>query len=300
MNQEKIFNQEDEINLSEILQLFWSSKFIIISIVFTFAVGSVFYSLSIPNKFTSSSTLIMIGESGQSMSGLGMLGSLPGLNIGISKGMNVVVPTIGSRDFLRHLLEFKDVKPVLAAFKEYDRDNKKIIFNKEVYDPQTELFTKDLTKMPSFQRIYDRYRALIAVSRDDKLGYMQVSVTHESPEFAFYLLSLIIDEINNKSRKKDAIESQASLDFLYKELTKTKIIEIRDSINKVITSVLKSQTMAEVKTDYIISPLDSPFFPELKSSPNRPRICILGTILGFFIGILTILIWHFGFTKRTK
>ena len=38
--------------------------------------------------------------------------------------------------------------------------------------------------------------------------------------------------------------------------------------------------------EYLLKPLDSAFVPELKSSPNRPRICINGTLLGFLIGIL--------------
>mgnify|MGYP003326580439 FL=1 len=52
---------------------------------------------------------------------------------------------------------------------------------------------------------------------------------------------------------------------------------------------------AEVRTNYLINPLDQPFLPELKSSPNRARICISGTILGFFIGILIALVRYFGF-----
>ena len=135
---------------------------------------------------------------------------------------------------------------------------------------------------------------IVSVSKS-KSGFITISVTHESPEFAYTFLSLIINELNTLSRKKDLIESEDSLGYLYSELAKTKQIEIKDSINKLILSELRRQMFAEVRTNYLINPLDKPFLPELKSSPNRAKICISGTILGFFIGILIALVRYFGF-----
>ena len=151
-----------------------------------------------------------------------------------------------------------------------------------------------LKKLPTFQKIYNRYTGIVSVSKS-KSGFITISVTHESPEFAYTFLSLIINELNTLSRKKDLIESEASLGYLYSELAKTKQIEIKDSINKLILSELRRQMFAEVRKNYLINPLDKPFLPELKSSPNRAKICISGTILGFFIGILIALVRYFGF-----
>ena len=96
------------------------------------------------------------------------------------------------------------------------------------------------------------------------------------------------------------IESEDSLEYLYSELAKTKQIEIKNSINQLILSELRRQMFAEVRTNYLINPLDQPFLPELKSSPNRAKICISGTILGFFIGILIALVRYFGFRDYSQ
>ena len=232
----------------------------------------------------------------QSSSGLEMISSIVELILsgsGSSKS-EFVITTITSRDFLRHLLTFEDIRPTLAAYKSYDKANKKIIFNESIYDIETKSFTNDLKKLPTFQKIYNRYTGIVSVSKS-KSGFITISVTHESPEFAYTFLSLIINELNTLSRKKDLIESEASLGYLYSELAKQKQIEIKDSINKLILSELRRQMFAEVRKNYLINPLDKPFLPELKSSPNRAKICISGTILGFFIGILIALVRYFGF-----
>ena len=175
---------------------------------------------------------------------------------------------------------------------------KKIIFNESIYDSEAKLFTNDLLKLPTFQKIYNRYIRIVSVSKS-KSGFITISVNHESPEFAYTFLSLIINELNTISRKKDLIESQDSLRYLNSELAKTKQIEIKNSINQLILSELRKQMFAEVRTNYLINPLDQPFLPELKSSPNRAKICIYGTILGFFIGILIALVRYFGFRDNS-
>lgn len=308
MNDSKLNLQEtDEINFKEIIVSLLESKLMILSIVSTFAIGSVLFSLYLPNKFISSSTLALVnsGAGGQSSSSLDMLRSIPGINLGSSDNtqQQLIITTIKSRDFLRHLLTFDNIKPTLAAFKSYDQINKKILYKEDIYDSITESFTKDPLKLPTFQHIYDEYRSILnlGVQRANGLpsSFIDISINHESPEFAYSFLSLIITEINTLSRKKDLVESEDSLQYLYNELAETQQVEIKNSINQLIISELRRQMLAEVNLDYLVNPLDKPNMPEIKSSPNRSRICILGTILGFFIAILISFIRYFGFRENT-
>lgn len=305
MNNNKLdIYEEDEINFYDFIHALWSSKLLIFMTVLIFAIGSVLYSLSIPNKFMSSSTLILVNDGGgaiKSSSSMDMIGSITGINLsgsGSSKS-DLVIATVSSRDFLRHLLTFENIKPTLAAFKSYDKTTKEIIFNENIYNAKKQVFTEDLSKLPTFQKIYNTYSSILSLSKT-KSGYIQISIHHESPVFAYNFLSLILKELNTLSRTKDLIESEDSLEYLYAEFAKTKQIEIKNSINQLILSELRKQMFAEVRTNYLIDPLDKPFLPELKSSPNRLRICILSTILGFFIGILISLVRYFGFKKNIQ
>ena len=292
----------DEINVKEVFFALWSTKILIIVMVAIFAVGSVIYSLSIPNKFTSSS-LLKISNSGSSQSSsnsnLDMIGSIAGINFsggGTSKS-SLVTATIESRDFLKHLLTFDKVLPSIVAIQSYDKETGELIFNDSIYDQKNNTFTSDPEKRPTFHKTYLTYNNMINVSTTNT-GYIYLSVTHLSPKFAYELLNLIISEVNSLSRTRILQESKDSLNFLYNRLTETNEIEIRNSINQIIGSELRRQMLAEVKKNYLINPLDKPFFPEMKSSPNRARICILGTILGFFLSILVSLVKYYGFSSR--
>ena len=228
-----------------------------------------------------------------------MIGSIAGLNLaaaGSSKS-SLVIETIESRDFLKHLLTFDKVLPSIVAIQSYDKETGELIFNDSIYDQKNNTFTSDPEKRPTFHKTYLTYNNMINVSTTNT-GYIYLSVTHLSPKFAYELLNLIISEVNSLSRTRILQESKDSLNFLYNRLTETNEIEIRNSINQIIGSELRRQMLAEVKKNYLINPLDKPFFPEMKSSPNRARICILGTILGFFLSILVSLVKYYGFSSR--
>lgn len=297
----KEFKNDDEINFKEILFVLWNSKIFIALCIFSFAVGSVYYSLSIPNKFTSISLLQANDESvssSQSSSGLNVLGSLAGVNLsgsGSTKSSRAIA-TLESRDFLRHILKISNTLPNLTAVEKYNKQTKKIEFNNKVYDDENKIWI-DALKKPSFEKAYKAYRNILEINIT-KSGFIEVSITHHSPQFAKDFLVLIINELNSLSRIRDLSESKASLEYLNNQLLETKQTDIRYSINELVKSELRQQMLANVQLDYLLKPLDSAFIPELKSSPNRPQICINGTLLGFLIGILVSLIWHYGFRRN--
>ena len=302
-NETTQLDNNDEIDLREVIYALWNSKLLISLFVISFAIGSVLYSLSIPNQFTSSSLLKTNDASSSSSSqstnsSLDVLGSIAGVDFsGSGSGKTgLVITTLESRDFLKHLLRTEDVLPSLTAIESYDRESKKIIFNPNVYNEKENRWIKDSEK-PSYLKAYKAYRKILNINID-KSGFIQISVTHQSPEFAKYFLVLVIDELNSLSRVRDLRESNASLKYLYGQLQETKQSDIKISINQLIKSELRKQMLANVQLDYLLKPLDSAFIPELKTSPNRPQICINGTILGLFLGILISLIRYYGFRYK--
>tara|TARA_B100000780_G_C21111155_1_gene449029 strand:+ start:92 stop:1006 length:915 start_codon:yes stop_codon:yes gene_type:complete len=298
-NETTQLDNNDEIDLRELISALWNSKLLISSFVISFAIGFVLYSLSIPNQFTSSSLLKTndAGSSSQSTnSSLGVLGSIAGVDFSGSGKSGLVVSILESRDFLKHLLKTEGVLPSLTAIESYDRESKKIIFNPNVYNKKENRWIKDSEK-PSYLKAYKAYRKILNINIM-KSGFIQISVTHQSPEFAKYFLVLVIDELNSLSRVRDLKESNASLKYLYRQLQETKQSDIKISINQLIKSELRKQMLANVQLDYLLKPLDSAFTPELKTSPNRPQICINGTILGLFLGILISLIRYYGFRYK--
>ena len=88
-------------------------------------------------------------------------------------------------------------------------------------------------------------------------------------------------------------ESTNAIIFLENEIQKTKQKELTSSINDIISSQLKIKMFSDIKDDYLLTAIDSPYIPEVRSSPNRALICIVLTIIGVLFGILTVVSRNF-------
>jgi LPS O-antigen subunit length determinant protein (WzzB/FepE family) len=290
-----------EIDFRDLLEAIVSNKFLIILLTSLFAIGSVFYSLSLKDIYTSNATLSIVDSSvskSNSLSQYSGLAAMAGVSLPSSSGSNkkyLAIETIKSRDFFRHLLSHDFVLPALVAYKSYDKNSKKINWNNDIYNISTNEWTKEI---PSFLEAYMLYGDAIKIDEDIKSGFIRVSVKHISPQFAYEFLELIIDELNLVSRQRDIEESNKSLSYLYQQLETIKQADIKKSINNLIEAQLKIQMHANINDEYLLSKLDKPYLPEKKSSPSRARLCITWTILGFFISVMVSIFRYFIYSKN--
>ncbi len=299
---------EDEIDLNQLFDILWKRAFTIIFITALFAVGSIFYSLQLTNYYKSEA-LLSVRDSVQSEGMLSqlsggmssMLGvSLPGS--GDTKAMEII-ELIQSRNFTKHLISFDNILPSIMAAESYNRSTKEIVFNKEVFDSETKNWTREPNEdgevVPTYLEAHRAFTTgLLTISQDKETGFIKIQIEHISPVFASEFLQLIIDETNNILRGKDLKEANEALEFLKSELSETSYLEIKDSINRLIESQLETQMLAKVNEDYSLSVIDPPYVPDQKSKPVRSVIVIVLTIIGGFLGVMTVLVRHFFFREN--
>lgn len=279
---------EDDIDLIEILADLWTGKLLIFLITLTAGLGSIYYSYSVQSIYTSSSLIKIVESGGQSGisgedGGMGQFASLAGLNFsgGGDQKANLVLATLNSRDFLQHLLTIDSFLPNLIGISSYDVNNRSNIYKTELYDVDKNSW---LNELPSFNEIHRVFLGSISTSRNND-GFITISVNHVSPISAFELLSTVIAEINAIIRLREQEESAKALIFLDEQLSNTYIADIRKSINLMIESQLKTQMLSNIREDYIIQKLDSPFIPEERSFPVRTRIVITYTLIAFLFSM---------------
>ncbi len=298
----------DDLNLKDILDFFWDSKKIIIITTLIFSIFSVFYSLSIPNKFTSSSVLKLSKEVDSSSTNLfsqyGNLANMAGISLpNVSGNMSdFVVAKILSKDFYNHMNTFQGVTEKILAVDYYDQANKKLIFDAKKFNPEKDIWVREPPKGrqvdPTYLEVYEAIlKNHLNISKDNKTNFISISFTHESPYFAYDFLSLLINELNSLSRKNDLKQSKNALAYLKNQLENTSEVDIRDSINMLIESELKVQMYANINENYLITPIDPPHFPEIKSEPTRSIICIIGALIGFIVGLIFALLSSIYFKK---
>ena len=101
-------------------------------------------------------------------------------------------------------------------------------------------------------------------------------------------------------RQEDLRDAEKALEYLTSEVSKTSLVEIRESIYQLIQAQLETQMMAKISNDYVLKIIDPPFFPEDKSKPTRSIICVLGTIMGFLLACLLVLFRYYALGREAR
>ena len=292
--------QDEMISLTELFGLLWKGRNLIILITALFALGSTYYAWSLNDYYKSSASLsIAQPESGPSVSGLGGLASITGINIspvGVQGPM--YINTIRSRSFLKHLLSVdENVLPSLVAAESYNKGSKKLEFNSDIYDAANK---KWLSTQPTHLQVFGTYMSAVNVDFHEIRQTMDVSVEHISPIFAYELLDLIIREADSLLRQRDMQRSSEALEYLTSELSKTSLLNIKTSINQLILSQLQTQMMAKIGSNYVVNVMDPPFIPISTSKPSRSLIRLIGITFGLVMGILIVIFRYYFALKVTK
>lgn len=281
---------DDEINLKELLGVLIENKKLIIAIILLFSLGSIIYSLVAKEQWVSTTLLTSASETGAtSSSSQGGLAAIAGINLSkdATSPSSKAMATIKSRDFFSHLLTFDGVLENIMAFDGYDKKSKQIIYDTEIFDPVSKSWN-NIAK-PTDLQAYVVYRGMLGISQEKITNFITITIEHGSPVFASEFLSLIIREVNELSRQRDLTESQESLEYLYTQLGTVVQSDVQLAVSQLIETQLKKQMMAKVKRNYILQPIDTPFVPELRDSPKRTQMVIIGTLLGIIFSIIFVI-----------
>lgn len=298
-------NMKDQINdyyagnmtLTEFFEIGIKRKFTIIVVTFFFAIFSIFYALSVDDIYESRSILeVKQNNNIKSSNSMSAISSLAGISLGNSNEISEIIQTLKSRDFAKHLIKFDGVLESLLAVDFYDPQTKSIVFDNSLFDKKNMKWVRtpsaNQKQTPTFlEAHYELQKNIISYKKIDD-NYIEIIVEHRSPIFARDMLELIIEELNTIIRDKDTTVAKNAINFLNIELNKTNQVEIRKSINELIKPNLEMLMLADIDNYYKLEPVDQPFIPEVRSSPNRKLICIVITIFGFFLSYLYVLIQH--------
>lgn len=287
-------NKTESNEIFEIIAYLFSKKWLLLKLGFLFAVCLSIIALILPKEWESDAILVNVDSgtapSQSSSSAIGGLAQLAGINLNTATAgrLNMSLYTILSRDFFRHLVTFDNIKRDLIAIKGFNENTSEPIYNENIYDIKNGVWVDE----PSFFKSFEVYRdSVSAAFLDDKSQqFLVVKVRHSSPVFAKQLVDIIVREINEKQRGNDINEADASLEYLQDQLIKTEQISIKTSISSLIENQIKTKMFANVRTYYVIKPIDNSYIPELRSSPQRTRFVLTYTLLGLLLSIIYLLV----------
>ena len=295
---------DDEIDLRELFGVLWGNKIKIIGITAVFAVVSVIYALSVPNQYKASALLAPAQQQSGGLSGalgqLGGLASLAGVSIGggESSEAQVAQEIMKSWSFIEGFIADHDLAVEVYAAEGWSRESNQLKFDNDVYAVKTKTWLVENDNIgrlgpPTSWQLFEKFSEMLAVSEDKKSGLISISIEYYSPQIAKQWLDLYILSINKHMQARQVVKVSNNIEYLEAQIEKTSITEMQEVFYTIIEEQIKSQMLAEASPDYAFVAVSPSMVPEKKSQPKRALICILGTLLGGILSVLTVLVLHF-------
>lgn len=281
----------DEIDIKALVNIILTNMRLIIASTSLFAIMALIYSLTLPNIYQSTALLSPVGDQGSSnqpLNNIGGLASLAGINISSPSGGNSTkaITKITTLSFFKENILPNIFLPDLMAVKTWDEESNSVIYNDSIYSLQTEKWNE----IPHPQKSYKAFNDKLKVSQDYDTKFLTISIKHESPHIAKEWTELIVNQINDYFRAKDKLEAESAMKFLNSQMALTSYTEIKQVVAQILKQKMQQLTLIEANKFYVFSYLDQPAVARKKIEPSRTSICILGTLLGFMLGVLIVLV----------
>lgn len=293
---------EDEIDLRELFGALWAEKIKILAITTIFAVASLIYSLSIPNQYKATALLAPASDSGGLSDTLGQLtglATLAGMSIGggESSESQIAQEIMKSWSFIEDFIVDNDIAVEIYAAEGWSKESNELKIDQDVYDSEDKewLIENDSGAVgpPSSWELFEEFTERLAVSEDNKTGFVSVSIEYYSPQIAKQWLDLYISAINKNMQMREIEKVSNNISYLETQINKTAIAEMREVFYTLIAEQTKDKMVAEASPEYAFVAVSPSMVPEEKSQPQRILICALGTILGGMLSVLLLSVMHF-------
>lgn len=266
---------DDEIDLFELWNTLWRSRWLITSITAAFAFGSVVVVMMLPPWYSASVLLAPVKEKA-SVGLAGQLGSLASLaGIGSTGTSSVeAVAVLKSRDFARAFIEDQVLLPVLFA-----DDWDAAAGRWQLTDP------RDLRQAVKF---FDRN--VREIDEDRRTGLVTLSIEWKDPELAAAWANLLAVRLNDHMRQRALAEAEANVKYLRHELESTAVVVLQQSISRLLENEMQKLMLARGNVEFAFRIIDRAEVPRLRSKPHRTLIIFLAVLFGGMLSMFVVFI----------
>jgi LPS O-antigen subunit length determinant protein (WzzB/FepE family) len=304
---------DDEIDLRELFSVLWAAKKLIVAVTAVFALASVIFAISQPNKYEASVLLTPAQDSSAGLSGvldnlggLGGLASLAGVGIGGGSGgeAEIAQEILLSWGFVEKFVEENNLAVEIFAADGWDKEKNQLKIDNALYDVEENRWVRSTpagkTAKPSSWEFYKKFLNMVSISTDTKTGLISLSVEYYSPYIAKQWVDELVVAINQYMKQRKLQMVNTNIEYLEAQIEKTSIARMKEVFYTVIEEQIKNKMLAEASPEYVFVTVSPAMVPEEKSQPKRALICIFGTILGGMLSVVLVLIRHFGFSKESN
>ena len=293
-NLPKTIIDDDEIDLFELWETLVEGKWLVLGCaLLCFALATTLAFIMTPKY--EARIVASFAEEGKTSGGMGALAAqygglaeMAGINIGGGGNKDASLAFLKSRGFIEKFIEQEGLLTILFA-KDWDTEKK-----------QWKVTGDDV---PTLWKAYEIFsKKIMDASMDKKTNLVTLTITWKNREQAVYWANELVRRANETLRQKTITETQSTLDFLQKELEKTSIVEVQNTIYRVMETQVKSMMMANTQEQFVFKIIDPAIAVDEDAfvKPKRPLMMALGLVGGIFLGIVIVFIRKFIAKQKAK
>jgi uncharacterized protein involved in exopolysaccharide biosynthesis len=259
----------EEMDIIDLWWMVWRYRWLVVAITAVFSVTAVVLSLLATPIFRAEVVVTPVREDGMSggssmLSQLGGLASLAGVNLSMSDASHEAKAVLRSRRLveefikrhvpLQQLFEGSDQPPTLWLGVKQFRDN------------------------------------VVDIKESESEGLITVTIDWTDAATATRWANDFIALSNELVRARALDESNRNIAYINEQLARTEVVELRRVMYGIIENETKRLMVANGRIEYAFTVVDPAVVPEVRHSPKRTLMVVVGTALGCFAGIVLALL----------
>lgn len=254
---------DDEIDLIGISRTLWRYKVLLAATTFLCAAIAVVMALTAIPLFRAEALVTEVTE--QQLGGQGSLGRIEGLASLVGVNLNAGGDSVRAKAVLqsRKLVE------------EFIKRNQLIPV----------LFPKAQTP-PSLWKAVEKFRRdVLAIKEDPRRNTISVTVIWTDAASAAKWANDLVALANELLRNDAIAESERNINYLKQQVRGTDVVQLQTVMYNLVESEMQKLMLANGRIEYAFVVADPAVAPEIRSSPKRTIMVIIGALIGMILGV---------------
>jgi uncharacterized protein involved in exopolysaccharide biosynthesis len=269
---------DDEFDLFDLATIVWRYRALVIAITAAFAIVAGVLAFTATPMYRAEVVVTPVREEA-----MGALGGLAQQFGGIASLMGVNLPKDASGD-ARAVLQSR------RLVEEFIKRNIKI-------EDLLHRTDKKATLWLAVKEFRDR---ILTIDEDARENVTRVVMQWKDPQVAARWANDFVSLANELLRTKALDESGRNIKYINDQLAHTDVVELRRAMYSIIESETKRQMLANGRIEYAFTIVDPAVPPEIRSTPKRTLMLIIGTMIGGIVGVATALLLNAAGQRRHR
>lgn len=269
-----------DVGLDGLLTAVWRGRWLMLACVLAFGLAAIMYSYLVTPWYLAETVVIPVSQNNMGglasqLGSLGMLTSLAGINLQEGDNTAESLGVLRSHDFAR---QFIDDQKLLYVFFRKDWDAK--LGRWKESDPRRQPDIRDAI------RYFDAN--VLVIAEDRKTGLVTLGIRWKDPVLAATWANMIVDRLNAQMRARALTEGQANIEYLRKEMSSAKQMNVQAAIAQLIEAELQKTMVAQSNKEFAFRVIDHAEVPKIRAWPKRTILGTLGVLAGGLAGLLAV------------